>query len=505
MRGKQLLALAGALCLVLTACRTPGETPATPTPSPTPAVQTPAPSALPAFSLPVDPAGEWDPYEGSRGGNLTLAPLLYEGLFALDRTFTPQNVLARAAVPSEDGLTWTVTLQEGVTFSDGTALTAQTVWACLDRARGEKSLYRARFRDVRQMGWEGETTLTFTLSAPNAGFPALLDVPIALTAKTGVVGTGPYVLGDGALMAREDWWQGKPLPLDAIPLLEISDAGALVAAFQAGTLGLTVSDPTGSDPLGYSGSYQSWEYPTSQMFYLGFCCTRGPCADAAFRLAVSRCVDRSALATQTLEGHAAAAALPVPPGSRLHDSALTATLDYDPSAASAALDELGYGRNADGVRQKGGKDVTLTLLVNSDNLYKGRLAQAVAESLAAVGVPTEVKSLAWEEYKKALEQGEFDLYLAECRLTGDLDPSGFLTSGSGLSYGGFSDNELRAALAQARATGEWGDFYARWAETVPLAVLGFKNAYLLTQWGQVAGARPTQGNLFYGIENWSVS
>ncbi len=505
MRGKQLLALAGALCLALTACRTPGEAPVVPTPSPTPTVQTPAPAERQAFSLPLDPAGGWDPYEGSRSGNMTLAPLLYEGLFALGRTFTPQNVLAQAATPSEDGLTWTITLRSGVTFSDGTPLTAKTAWECLNRARGDKSLYRARFRDVRQMGWEGETTLTFTLSAPNANFPALLDVPIALTTKTGVVGTGSYTLGDRTLVARGDWWQGKPLPLQTIPLLDISDTGALVSAFQSGALGLAVSDPTGSDPLGYSGSCQSWEYPTSQMFYLGFRCNRGPCADAAFRLAVSRCVDRAALATQTLEGHASSAALPVPPGSERHDPALTATLDYDPAATSAALDELGYELNADGLRQKGKQELKLTLLVNSDNLYKGRLAQAVAESLEAVGVPTEVKALAWEEYKKALEKGEFDLYLAECRLTGDLDPSGFLTSGSGLSYGGFSNKELRAALAQARATGEWGDFYALWAQEVPLAVLGFKNAYLLTQWGRVTGAQPTQGNLFYGIENWSVN
>ena len=286
--------------------------------------------------------------------------------------------------------------------------------------------------------------------------------------------------------------------------MEISDVQTLVSAFNAGFLSLAAADPTGTDALGYAGTYQSWEYPTSNMLYLGFQCGKGPCRTAEFRRLVSQAVDREGLVSRVLSGHANPGALPVPASSALYDTQLARTLDYDAQAAAQALDDLGYAMGEDGYRLSGRQTLRLKLVVNSDNPFKERLAQAMAESLGELGVEVQVESLAWEEYTKALSRGDFDLYLAECRLTGDLDPSPFLTGGSGLYYGGFYDQALSQELANARQTGEWGEFYTRWADQVPLAVICFKNAQMLTQWGQVAGADPTQGDLFYQFQNWTI-
>lgn len=499
-RALRAFALAAALALVLTGCGPEAAEPSpTPAPEPTPTaapIPTPAPQA---FTLPLDPQGGWDPYNGS--GNLNLMPLLYESLFELDGAFTWHPALAREATASEDGLSWTVKLQPGVTFSNGQSLDGAAVAAAVRAAKGEGSVYATRLAAVRDVTAPDAETVTFTLAAPNARFPALLDFPIALADKAGTWGTGAYTLQGDKLVARGDWWRGVEPPVDEIALMEIGNAEALVSAFNEGLLSLAAQDPTGLDPLGYSGNYQSWEYATSDLLYLGFQCAAGPCRAADFRRAVNLALDRQGLVDQALGGHAAASALPVPVGSALYDAAAAQALTGDLMAAAQALDGAGYPAGEDGAR-RGVR--ALRLVVNSDNAYKSQLAQAVADTLGQLGLSVNVQTLSWEDYKAALTRGDFDLYLAECRLTGDLDPSPFLTKGSGLYYGGFADGGLSQALANAKATGAWAAFYQAWAQQAPLAVICFKTEQLLTQWGQVTGAEPTQGNLFYRLENWTI-
>lgn len=458
---------------------------------------------LKPFALPVDPAGEWDPYGGSRGGNLTLLPLLCESLYTLDNTFEAQPLLATSATVSDDGLTWTVRLRSGVRFSDGEALDAQSVRDAVNAARGEKSLYATRLSGMKRVTAEGEDRVVIELSEPNAGFLALLDFPIARVTEDGVLGTGPYVLNGDKLTARAGWWRGLELPAEEIGLREVSSADELIAAFNASEVSVVADDPTGADSLGYSGGYQSWEYPTSTMLYLGFQCTRGGGKNAQFRRAISMALDRGEL-VNALTDHAWSAALPVHPASQRYDRELAGQFAHDDETAGELLEELGYKLGTDGARYSGKRKVSLTLLVNSDNAYKERLAQSVARQIEGLGIGVELRSLSWEEYKKALVRGDFDLYLGEYRMTGDLDPGPLITPGSGLYYGGFRSEGLTGALAQARMSGDWGEFYALWAEQSPQAVLCFKNAAVLSQWGRVSGVQPTQGNLFDHFEDWQI-
>lgn len=498
------LALGLALAASLTACHKAAEPLPTPEPSPSPTVA-PTQAVRHPFTLPLDPQGAWNPYLGSRSTNMTLAPLIYDSLYELDNTFAPQPALAQTAAVSEDGLTWRITLKSGVTFSNGEALTAARVRDALNAARDEKSLYHARFGGVGQITCEDDDTVVVQLSAPNHSFLALLDVPIALVNGEDVYGTGRYTVEGEWLLARENGWRETVDIPEKIQLMTISAADEMIAAFDGGTLGLVASDPTGADALGFSGSYQTWEYPTTTMLYLGFHRSSGVCQNPEIRAALSRAVDRGGLVNDVLGGHAAVACLPAPPSSNRYHATIARQLGYDPLAAAEDLDTMGYTLGEDGIRYIGKRPLALKLLVNSDNAFKERLGAAIAADLRAVGVEVTVTALPWEEYKKALEQGNFDLYLGETRLTGDLDLTPFFTAGSGLCYGGAPDKTLAAALASAKATGDWAEFYQGFADNAPFAPLCFKTGAVLTQWGRVSGLSPTQGNLFYGLENWSFT
>lgn len=77
-----------------------------------------------------------DPITCPDGVQQTIGALLYEGLYALDTGFTPQPMLAESCTVS--GTTCTITLRGGVTFSDGSAVTASDVVRSLQRAQSSE-------------------------------------------------------------------------------------------------------------------------------------------------------------------------------------------------------------------------------------------------------------------------------------------------------------------------------------------------------------------------------
>ena len=85
-------------------------------------------SGLPAvFALPYLEGQPLNPLTCPDGVQQTVASLLYEGLFRLDQTFTPQPLLCASYTYDSETLTYKLTLRDGVVFSDGSPLTAADV------------------------------------------------------------------------------------------------------------------------------------------------------------------------------------------------------------------------------------------------------------------------------------------------------------------------------------------------------------------------------------------
>lgn len=499
--------LALLLPVSLTACGGPDPVlPVQPTPSATAA---PVQQKTEVFQLPCYPEAGFHPFTGANKTNLVLNGLLYEGLYELDPTFHPQSVLAVSHSKSEDGLSWTFTLRQGVTFSDGSPLTPADVAASLNLARQEGQ-YAARLAGITGVA-AGEGSVTVTLSKPNGALPALLDVPIVKGTGERPVGTGPYVLtGEGetlALTARMGWWRGEQLPLDTIALWAVQEPDDFIYAFDTHDLSLVSADLTGADTLGYSGSYETVDFSTSVLLYLGFNTASGPCREEAVRRALARGLDRQTIAASLLSSHAQPSALPFHPESEYYDAAQDASLAYAPQAMLDQLQAAGWSWSGETL-VRNGQPLSLTLIVNQDNIHRQGVADFLAESLTQVGISVTVQKLPWEGYLTALKEGQFDLYLGETRLTGDFDPAPLLIPGGGLNYGRFSSPAVtslveayQGAEGAARTTAAKA-LSAALIQQVPIAPLCFKNWSVLSQWGQLSALSATQQNLFYHFWSW---
>lgn len=511
--------LLAALLLGLAACA-PGE----PEPSQSGEVSPPpSESTQPVrepnpFALAWDPGDSLDPLQAGATNQL-LAPLVFEGLFALDESFAPQPALCAVFGHDEECLNWTFTLRAGVTFSDGTPLTAVHAADSINAAR-TSALYGARLAWITRVT-ASDDTVTITLSSPNGNLPALLDVPVFLPAapvgedepETYPLGTGRYCFDSSAgalcLRASPAWRGTDALPLETILLRETRSADDRISAFDAGLVTLTEGDLTGSNPLGYSGNYETWDYPTATMLYLCFNAKDGPCRDAVLRQAISRGIDRAALSESFLSGHADPTPLPVSPHSALYDESLAGTLDYSLAEAAQLLADGGYVLAEDGTLLSRNRPVTLTLLVNNENTFKTAIAGHLASELSKLGLSVTVVRLGWEEFTAALTRGEFDLCLNQVRMTADFDPWPLL-SGT-LNYGEFYSAEtagllelFRAASGSERAPAA-SALYAQLALDAPIAPLCFQHRSVFTQWGSMSGLSPVQGNPFYGMEHWNLA
>lgn len=453
------------------------------------------------FTLPYHRDQTLDPIDCGEGVQETAASLLYEPLFRLDRQFQPQPLLCESWAWDETGLVCTLSLREGVTFSDGSPLTARDAAEALLRAR-ESQRYGYRLRNVAAVAANRAGQVVITLTAPNRGLPALLDIPVVKRSTAGErvpVGTGPYLFdGDGeCLRLREDWWQGKALPLDTIPLVHAKDRETALYLFSTRQAELLAADPA-ADPALADGQAQSAGQPTAVMQFIGFNAAEGRLfADPALRRLFSRGIDRETLADVQMVRLAVAAQFPISPLSPLYPAQMEESCSEEETLA--ALRAAG---------QDAGERKELTLLVCGDGGFRAAGARFIAQRLSLLDWKVTVAELPWEEYLAALEAGEFDLYFGEVRLTADWDLSDLIGTEGALNYGSYA-SEATDLLLQSFAAAEDRTAAARrlcgHLQTVmPIAPVCFKNFSVLTHPGVAEGVSPAPSYVFSGFEGWTV-
>ena len=126
------------------------------------------------------------------------------------------------------------------------------------------------------------------------------------------------------------------------------------------------------------------------------------------------------------------------------------------------------------------------------------------------GFAVELRELGFDEYAEALKKGEYDMYYAEVRLCDDWDLSLLLSSGADLNFGDVRDGTLDGDLVTFLSTdGEEfqtaaRELYMYISQNAYITPICFEKSEVLYHRGVLSGLNPTQDNIFYGMENWTV-
>jgi len=377
-------ALLAAGALALTAC-TSGGGDATPT-----APGKPDPDASVAIRLVLEPGNLDIRQTAGSALDQILVDNIYQGL--VSRT-PEQDIVASLAsdwTVSPDGLTYTFTLREGVTFHDGQPLTPQdVVWSLTTRRDTPEWRDSARLANVTSITADGQD-ITLTLSQPDSSLlwnltgraGIILKEADTVDYKTKENGTGPFVLknwtqGDSISFARNDAYWGDAAGVAEVVFDYIPDNQAALNAALANEVDvLTGFDANLKDQVEKSGDFALVLGASTDKGVLAFNQTSGPLADKRVRQAIRQAIDHDAFVDALASGQTLYGPIPeLDPGYR----DLSEVAPYDPDAAKKLLKEAGA------------KDLELTLTI--PNFYSTTIPQILVSDLNEVGITLEVNSV----------------------------------------------------------------------------------------------------------------
>ncbi len=502
------------------------------------------------FSINYNPKGSLDPLTSTDYYNDQIFGLMYEGLFALSPDLKPEPVLCESFV-TEDGITYDLTLRRDVRFHDGSLMTsADAVYSLNTARRSEK--YSSRLDGISSVSALDDITVRIKLKSANFMFPALLDTPVikespaqtaprtgdaeapedtetpadgegagegedapsggdapASQTASGPLGTGPYRMSDGRLVAFMSHRDYTPASLQVIYLREV-ETGDLADSFADRSVDLVGYDSTGNNKLNIHMVHETRYYDTTDLVYLGFNCRDGATEDQYVRQALMRLVNLDVICSDVYENAARRSVFVLNPALGLVSDLQEAGYGYSRQnftrlALTAGLED----RDEDGFLEYYGDPMALRFIVNSENTAKVEAAERIVSDMLNMGVNVSLAAMPFSSYQRALQSGSFDLYLAEVRLKADFDLSALLCGK--LNFGGINAPDyqtlIRAFLAapdeesRARAALELDLYVAEDAGIVPIA---YKQRSVLTHVGVVTGLEPSQSNIYRNVLNWKV-
>ncbi|WOI57530.1 ABC transporter substrate-binding protein [Palleronia sp. LCG004] len=346
------------------------------------------------FVQSVEPAG-LDPTVGApvAAGEVTWQNV-FEGLVAIDRDGEIVPQLATEWEISDDGLTYTFTLRDDVTFQNGEAFDAETAKFTLDRILAEDSVsgQKALYDEIESVEAPDATTLVLTLSAPSSdllywlGFPAAVMVePVSTpTNQTEPVGTGPFRVtdwrqGDRVIMERWDEYWGEAPALERIVARFISDPQAQAAAIRSGQVDVIslFGAPELFGQFAEDDAFETHVGAGEMEVVAGMNSEREPFDDARVRRALMQAIDRNAVVEAVKSGYGTPIGSHFSPASPAYVD-LTDVAPYDPEAAKALLEEAGLG---------GGFEFTFKV---PNRPYAQRSAEIMQAYFAQIGVTANI-------------------------------------------------------------------------------------------------------------------
>lgn len=471
------------------------------------------------FTLGYDADYTMHPLRTTSSANALVDCLVYEFAVEVDQDFQPvPNLILDWS--TENGYSWFFDVDTTVMFHDGSTLTAGDVAYSINQARNS-STYGPRLNKVWGVSALNDELLMITLSDTNYMFPRLLNIPVVKNngADGLPTGSGPYIFSEDMtqLGLYQNYRYAEDMPIDVIYLHKNGDREQTISDYSTSQIDLVINDPTGLSRLGYGANNEIRYFTTTNMQFIGMNTQSEFTCYQSCRYALNYAVDRAYIADNILGGSAVTANLPICPENSLYNVALASQYDYSLETCQRLFSEAGVQDfDEDGMLEYqlpgGNADIDLDFIVCSDNTDKVKAAQKIAADLQSIGIGVTLRQLSWEEYSYCINNGEYDIFYGEIKLTADFNLTDLLTTNGVKNYCGINDPnyyEYIHAYLSAQTEGERQqtcDYMCQYiAEGAVIVPICFEKQQVLTHRDVVSGIEATQYNVFYNLKNWTIN
>ena len=399
-----------------------------------------------------------DPHMATTAGTREVMFNLFEGLVKASPEGGVTYAVASDYEVSSDGLTYTFTLREGVTFHNGTQVTAEDVVYSLERSAGSENegvpLISA-FSIVEAIKADENGHVVLTLTQPQLEFINSVASAVIIPANSGPtitedpIGTGPfkfvsYTPKDNIVIEKYDGYWGGTAKLDQVTFRIIEDMNTLVMGLQGGTLDLVIHLPSSylsTVEGGFTVLHDTMKLV--QALYLNNAVK--PFDTVLVRQAMYYAIDVDEINTFVCDGTG------VPTGTSMYPAQkdyfmpeLADNYPHDVEKAKELLAQAGY---PDGF--------AFTITAPSNYPQHVQTAEIIAEQLKAVGITATVQPVDWSVwYNDAYKGREFEATVSGISAS-DMSAREMLeryTSDATKNFINFSDEEFDRTVAAAKTT-----------------------------------------------------
>jgi peptide/nickel transport system substrate-binding protein len=430
-----------------------------------------------------------DPHATS--GTLTFQVLrnVYDTLVVPNQEGRIEPALATSWETSDDELSWSFTLREGVTFHDGSELTAEDVKATVERILAEDSgsPWKAEFSPVSRIRTPEPYRVVFELEEPHApllatlasGWGAILPAQLIEADHdfaTQPVGTGPFEVTEWVRDNRirldrnpEYWMEGAPR-VERVDFNIVTEPSVQVQGLIAGDLHIIDTVLPGDvETIRRTAGTRLYRQLTAIVLVMAMNTDNPPLDELAVRQAINHAIDKQAVLDVAYTGGE-------PVGTFMDSQSpfyvdFTDLYPYDPGRARLLLDEAGVEEGE-----------TLDLVVPQNYEFHVRAAEMFNAMLAEVGLNTEIRLVDWSTWiSDVYRNTQYDLTVIGH--TGKLDPHGRLTGE--FDYTNWSDPRVEELIRDARRVSNFDrrrELYSEvleiMAREVPFMYLGSPYLYV---------------------------
>lgn len=393
--------------------------------------------------------------------------------------------LAEDYTVSDDGKTLTFKLRQGVTFTDGTPLTAQVFKDTFDRILNPETgatVAAGLVAGIKSTSAPDEQTFVIELEAPSAPFLNSLTSqgylqPLSMAAieqfgedyGRNPVGAGPYkfkewVTGQSVTLVRNDDFnwpqssavnQGKAYP-DQMVYKFIPDEQTMLAALDSGSIDVAINvAPKDVQKYRNNPDYYVLEADRQGLgLFLEMNLEDELLADLNVRKAINIAINKEAIIQATINGEGTPSYGPIPSTIFGYDPNVESYgHKLNPEEATSLLESSGYTKNSDGFMEKDGQELAFELSIMGPHNQAAQMIQAM---LKDVGINVSIQSLEAGTLMEQVAQGDYQMSLLSYSYSDPDILSMFFHSSQigGLNHVRLQDPELDALLEKGRTTVE---------------------------------------------------
>ena len=400
---------------------------------------------------------------------------LYNALVEVDENFEVEPVLAESYEISDDGLTYTFNLRQGVLFHDGEEFTAEDVKYTFEYYGDpdNAAVNASEYADIDAIETPDDYTVVITLRQPNATFLRLTAtnwiVPQHYHSEVGEagfetapIGTGPYKLKEWRaaefteLEAFEDHFRGRP-NIDIVRQNIIPEPSVRAIAMQTGEADTMTWPPLIEDNLAFLADTDNYTTLKSTALAVNHFILNNKhpiLSDKRVRKALLHALDRERQISDVQQGAATVATANLSPAIEEFYEPDVTTYNSDPDRAVEFLEEAGWMMGEDGIREKDGEKLTFTMTTITGDQARRPQAEILQQQLREVGIDMQLAEAPISSIQTGLRNNTVDASLYNWTyggLLGDPDAPTTLTSTGPSNWSNFENAEVDELMERGRA------------------------------------------------------